>query len=578
MKQPPTLLCIDDDAMLLNILQRYFELKGYRVLTAENGAIGLEMFRDHSPDLILVDLKMPIVDGFQVLAEVKATSSQTPIIVISGEGEMAEVIQALHLGAWSYMTKPVENYDILEHAVRQAFEKADLIHQNQAYQKGLESKLDTIIENFPGYVFTCSPDFIITYANNLLTENAGKDLCGQPCYNAIYGLDTVCDWCLGASCSSGKLLQQELQNPKDGRWYKKTCLPIFDQEKNIIEYQIVLLDITEEKQTLLDAQEREEMLQQENTILLASMTDRYKFGSIIGKSKPMQEVYKAILNAAGSEASVVISGESGTGKELVAQAIHDNSKRSNERFICVNCSAIPENLIESEFFGYKKGAFSGAVSEKHGFLDIADGGTLFLDEVGDIPLQLQVKLLRALEGGGFTPLGSTEEKKPNVRIVSATNKNLSELVKQGAMRRDFFYRIHVIPINLPPLRERKEDIILLIEHFLDIYDPERAKILHSQIRSLLQSYEWPGNIRELQNTIQRYLTMGTIDFIDISENDKKLDNSNSLTDMIEEFEKQIIIQQCERYDWHQGKTAEALQIDRKTLYRKLKHHDITKIK
>lgn len=578
MKQSRTLLCIDDDVMLLKVLQSYFEIKGYRVLTAENGAIGLELFRNHSPDLILVDLKMPIVDGFQVLAEIKETSSLTPIIVISGEGEMADVIQALHLGAWSYMTKPVENYDILEHAVKQAFEKADLIEQNKTYQKGLERKFDIITECFPGYVFTCSPDFIITYANNPLTEYAGKDLCGLPCYNAIYGFDSVCVWCPSSSCSSGEPLQKEVQNPKDGRWYNKTFLPIFDQENNVIEYQVVLLDITEEKQKLIDAQEREEMLQKENTILLASMTDRYKFGSIIGKSQPMQEVYKAILNAANSEASVVICGESGTGKELVAQSIHDNSKRSNERFICVNCSAIPENLIESEFFGYKKGAFSGAVSEKHGFLDIADGGTLFLDEVGDIPLQLQVKLLRALEGGGFTPLGSTEEKKPDVRIISATNKDLSESVKQGTMRLDFFYRIHVIPINLPPLRERKEDIRLLIEHFLDLYDPEETKTLLPQIRNLLQSHTWPGNVRELQNTIQRYLTIGTVDFIDSLGDDEEEDNDNSLSCMVEAFEKQVIIQQCEKHNWHQGKAAQSLKIDRKTLYRKLKQHAINRAK
>ena len=588
MKKSQTLLCIDDDAMLLSILQSYFELKEYRVITAVNGALGLEMFRSHSPDLILVDLRMPVVDGFQVLTEIKATSPETPIIVISGEGEMADVIQALHLGAWAYLTKPIENYEILEHAVKQALEKAALIHQNNAYQEGLERKLDTIIEHFPGYVFTCSPDFIITYANNLLTEYAGKDLRGLPCYNAIYGFDAVCNWCPGVSCSSGELQQHEVKNPKDGRWYETTFLPIFDQTNNIIEYQVVLIDITDQKQQLLDSQEREEKLQKENTRLLASMTDRYKFGSIIGKSQPMQEVYKAILNAADSDASVVICGESGTGKELVAQSIHDNSKRKNERFICVNCSAIPENLIESEFFGHKKGAFSGAITEKYGFLDVADGGTLFLDEIGDIPLQLQAKLLRALEGGGFTPLGGTEEKNPDVRIISATNKQLSELVKQGAIRQDFYYRIHVIPINLPPLRERKEDIRLLIEHFLDLYDPERTQTLQSQIRNLLQSHAWPGNVRELQNTMHRYLTMGTIDFIDIVGDDDKPDNlharkcisdsCNSLTDMVEEFEKQVITQQFEKHNWHQSKTAKALQIDRKTLYRKVKQHNITKLK
>jgi len=228
-------------------------------------------------------------------------------------------------------------------------------------------------------------------------------------------------------------------------------------------------DITERRLQENAIQEETERLRNENIRLRSSIKERYKFGDIIGKSQPMQEIYELILKAANSDANVVIYGESGTGKEMVARAIHDMSNRRDKVFVAVNCGAIPETLLESEFFGYKKGAFTGANMDKHGYLDLAGGGTLFLDEVSELDLSLQVKLLRGIDGGGYTPVGSNKAKYSDFRIIAATNKNLLEQVNKNLMREDFFYRMHVIPVTVPPLRERKEDIPLLVEHFLKLH-------------------------------------------------------------------------------------------------------------
>ena len=262
-------------------------------------------------------------------------------------------------------------------------------------------------------------------------------------------------------------------------------------------------DITSRKQAEVALLESRENLQKENIRLRSSIRERYRFCDIIGKSQGMQEVYEFILQAADTQANVIIYGESGTGKELVAKAIHEISDRGQKGFVTVHCGAIPETLMESEFFGYKKGAFTGANTDRRGYLDEADGGTLFLDEIGEIGLNMQVKLLRAISRDGYTPVGSNVIKNADVRIIAATNRNLRDLIKKGAMREDFFYRIHILPIYLPPLRERKDDLPLLVDHFLQMYDRNHPPLPGHVAESLL-NYDWPGNVRELQNVLHRY--------------------------------------------------------------------------
>jgi PAS domain S-box-containing protein len=347
-------------------------------------------------------------------------------------------------------------------------------------------------------------------------------------------------------------------------------------------------DITEAKQRELSMQEEAEHLRRENVSLRSSMKDRYRFGNILGKSPAMQEVYSLILDAAATSANVVIYGESGTGKELVARAIHDMSSQSQKAFVTVNCAAIPENLLESEFFGHKKGAFTGAYADKRGYLDLANGGTLFLDEVGELSASLQAKLLRALEGGGYSPVGSHLTMTSDFRIIAATNRDLMDLVRRGAMREDFFYRIHIIPMHLPPLRSRKDDIPLLVEHFLATYSGDRPPppIPGRLLEALLQ-YDWPGNVRELRNAIQRYVAVRRLDIpvapaapaASPTAAGPALDGApqaraqkSALKRSIETLERASLKEALDRHGGNKSRAAESLGISRKTLFRKLKRY------
>jgi PAS domain S-box-containing protein len=333
-------------------------------------------------------------------------------------------------------------------------------------------------------------------------------------------------------------------------------------------------DITARKQAETALLVTKEQLQKENVFLRSSLNERYRFGEIIGKSASMQEVYEFILKAAETNANVIIYGESGTGKELVARAIHQMSGRSEQRFVTVHCGAIPQNIIESEFFGYKKGAFTGAIQDKLGYMAYADKGTLFLDEVGEIDLNMQVKLLRVIDGGGYVPLGSNEIRKTDVRIIAATNRNLMDLVKGGTVREDFFYRIHILPVRLPPLRERKDDLPLLIDHFLSSHD-DQCPPLPEKEREALARYHWPGNVRELQNVLHRYITLRKLDFPGApqEENNPPLNESSmeikDIQEMLEGYEKEIITRALHKYQWRRERVAAALGVNRKTLYAKM---------
>jgi len=251
-------------------------------------------------------------------------------------------------------------------------------------------------------------------------------------------------------------------------------------------------------------------LKRENLRLRQEVQERYSFSGLIGKSKKMREVYSLIEKVAPSTANVLILGESGTGKELVARAIHYNSQRKGKPFVAVNCGAIPETLMESEFFGHKKGAFTGAVGDRAGLFEQAEGGTLFLDEIGEVPLQLQAKLLRAIQEKEFRRVGGTLDQKADVRLVAASNRDLEEQVKEGSFREDLFYRLNVVQVKMPPLRERGDDIPILVEHFYKKYvqPPYSDRIITQGALKLLMSYGFPGNVRELENLVERCSVLG----------------------------------------------------------------------
>ncbi len=316
--------------------------------------------------------------------------------------------------------------------------------------------------------------------------------------------------------------------------------------------------------------------------LKALVGERYGFENIIGKSKKMQDVMEQVVRAAETDSSVCICGESGTGKELIAKSLHLLSQRKDRAFVAVNCAAIPEGLHEGELFGYEKGAFTGAIKARKGFFTQADGGTLFLDEVSEMPESMQVKLLRVLQEKHFYPLGGEKSISVDVRIITATNRNLEDEVKKGNFRKDLFYRIHVIPVNLPALRERKEDIPLLVDHFLKKFSEKMNKgtkeITMPAMQKLL-NYSWPGNVRELENTIEYAVAMSTKDIIDqdliLQTNaPEEAEDLQSFKDAKNHFEKNYISNILSLTEGNVSKAAKMAGKYRGDLYALMKKHEL----
>jgi two-component system response regulator PilR (NtrC family) len=375
MKQARVLV-VDDERSMRELLALTLEKEGYEVTMAESGDIAVEAVRKEVFDVIITDLRMPRVDGLQVLRETRDLSPHTAVIVVTAVGSTETAVEAMKLGAYDYITKPF--------------------------------KLDEI---------------------SLIVQNA-----------------------------------------------------------------------LERKQ-----------LRDENLYLRRQLETQHRFENIIGKSPRITEVFDTIRKIADGPSTVMVTGESGTGKELVARAIHYNSRRREKPFISVNCGAIPETLMESELFGHVRGAFTGAVANKVGLFSAADGGTLFLDEITEIPSLLQVKLLRAIQEREVRRVGDTRDVKVDVRLIAASNRDPEKAVAEGVLREDLFYRLNVIPIHLPPLRDRREDIPLLVAHFLQKFSRELGKDVKGvtpEALAVLERYHWPGNIRELENVLERAIVLG----------------------------------------------------------------------
>lgn len=478
--------------------------------------------------------------------------------------------------------------------------KKEVRRLRQSSQELLESRrmLSTLMNNLPGIVYRCANDenwtmeFVSHGTYDLLGFGPEK-LEGDPLvsfmelihpkdkqknltvikkalekkesYELVYRIKTSAD--------------RHHEKNDQWKWVLDRGEGIFSDRGELISLEGFITDISDQKI-------REITLQRENILLRSSMSERYKIRNIIGKSPGMQRVYDLIMRAASGSANVIIYGESGTGKELVARAIHETGDRRGKAFIPVNCGAIPETLMESEFFGYKKGGFSGAYADRKGVLDIADKGTLFLDELGEISLNVQVKLLRVLDGMGYMPVGGDSIKKPDIRIISATNRDIKTLIAREKMREDFFYRIHVIPIHIPPLRDRMEDIPLLADHFLKKFSQDAGyQSIPPRLRMGFEKYDWPGNVRELRNVLERYMVLGEADFLEeldrtgpdqlIPVQDILLETDHTdFKTAVEQFEKKYILHVLEKCRWQKGKSAAMMEITPRTLQRKLKKFNI----
>ncbi|NJD57005.1 MAG: sigma-54-dependent Fis family transcriptional regulator [Nitrospirae bacterium] len=317
----------------------------------------------------------------------------------------------------------------------------------------------------------------------------------------------------------------------------------------------------------------------ENLILRQQLSQKFGSKEFVGISPQILSVFEMLQKVIPTRSNILILGESGTGKGMVAEVVHSNSQRKDKPFISINCSAIPENLLESELFGYKKGAFTGATTDKKGLITMADQGTLFLDEIGDMPLGLQAKILKVIETGEVLPVGDTKSLHADVRIVAATNKNLEEQIAKGLFREDLYYRLNVIEVKIPPLRERREDISVLARHFAEKCSKANNKKvagISDEAMEILYGYPWPGNIRELRNVIERAVVLVSGDQIEPDDLPERIrtqqgaKTSRSLKDKMEYCESKIIKETLEAHNWSKEDTAKTLDVDLATLYRKIK--------
>ncbi|MCE3010669.1 MAG: sigma-54 dependent transcriptional regulator [Proteobacteria bacterium] len=345
----------------------------------------------------------------------------------------------------------------------------------------------------------------------------------------------------------------------------------------------------EEILSLVDKALTHKKLQAENQQLRSELHQKYNFDKIIGRSEGIQNVLSLIERVSDSDSTVLVTGESGTGKELIAKAVHYNSNRADQPFVAINCGAIPSELLESELFGHVKGAFTGAISNRIGRFELADGGTIFLDEIGDLEPALQVKLLRVLQERSFEPVGGTKSVQVNVRVIAATNKNLEDLVEKGLFREDLYYRLNVIPMTIPALRDRKADIPLLMSHFMEQFNRTKGRKLsgiHPEAMECLVNYAWPGNIRELENLVERIAILkgqGTIEVNDLpakyrasatmpvtAKSFEIPDEGLDFNTAVDQFENQLILRALEKTNWNRNQAAQMLRLNRTTLVEKIK--------
>jgi two-component system nitrogen regulation response regulator NtrX len=447
------ILVIDDEVAIRDSLRMILEYEGYEFLGAATGQDGLSLLGRETVDLAFLDIKMPGMDGLEVLQRIKAANETLPVVMISGHATVSTAVEATKLGAFDFIEKPLASERVLV-TIRNALDRSRLADENQSLRRAVEAR-----------------------------------------------------------------------------------------------------------------------------------------HQIVGDSPQLKKVMDAIRRAAPTNATVLIVGESGVGKELVARAIHRNSLRSRERFVQVNCAAIPDDLIESELFGHEKGSFTGATEKQVGKFEQADKGTIFLDEVGDMSLKTQAKVLRVLQEGEVERLGSARTIKVDVRVIAATNKNLEEEIERGNFREDLYFRLAVIPISVPPLRERREDIPLLVRHFADLFARDnnfRPKRVTPAAMDVLQRHRWKGNIRELRNTVERLIIMTPTDAIDLPDlpesirvdgasrgSDNELIRAGTLREHKEVSERAFLVQKLRETGWNISKTAELIDTPRSNLYKKLEQYKIS---
>ena len=605
--EKPLVLVVDDDPTNLRILVSKLN-REYRLGVAKSGTKALEYMGKQIPDLVLLDVMMPDMDGYAVCEHIKRDPRlcDIPVVFISYVDDPSQKTRGFEVGGVDYITKPFHDAEVLAR-VRTHIMNKQMREQLKRHNAEIGKELDehrrqllALLDNLPGLAYretviggipdarravSFVSDGVLGLTGYAPDRFMGEERLGLLDIAHEEDRETIRSAIATALKEHRRweLVYRIITAWGEEKWVWEQSSGAFDASGTLITIEGLVNDITEKQKNELG-------IRRENEELRERLKARC-FNNIVGDSPPMREVFELIARAGATEDCVVVFGESGTGKELAARAVHECSARCDKPFIAVNCGAIPENLFESEFFGYKKGAFTGALADRKGCLDRADGGTLFLDELGELSLSAQTKLLRAIEGQGFTPVGGSDLHKPNFRIIAATNRNLAERVASGQMREDFFYRIHVIPIHLPPLRQRKEDIPLLIEYFLNAY-PRVGDLpaLNGEVMQAFMQYDWPGNIRELHNTLYRYLTLGKVQLGTLQVGSGQLPAGGQtgtgeaehrqalpqepLASALDRFEREYLLETLRRNDWKRAETADILGIDRRTLFSKIKQFDL----
>ncbi len=386
-------------------------------------------------------------------------------------------------------------------------------HDLSFYQE--KELMDRILSTLNSGLVLLDPEMTVVWANEMIRKMfPGEDLCGKKCYSVAENKSVPCDDCQSIKAfRDGEIHEREFQNKRSKRWHRVIAFPIKDELGTVINVLESTTDIDDRKQNeislkqaLKDIKALKLRLEEENIYLKSTIREVLQFSEIVGSSSALKYVLARIQQVAATKSTVLILGETGVGKELVAHAIHDSSHRSNKPFISLNCAALQPALIESELFGHEQGAFTGAQQLRKGRFELADRGTLFLDEIGELPNDIQIKLLRVLQDGKFERVGGSKTLKSDARIIVATNRDLSREISEGNFRPDLFYRLNVFPITVPPLRKRVGDIPSLVDHFVQIFNNKLNKHVETISKpdmEKLQSYSWPGNVRELRNIIER---------------------------------------------------------------------------
>ncbi len=558
------ILIIDDEENIRFTLDDFFSDEGYEVATVGDFNDALKKIDDFDYDLILADINLNGKSGIDILREVKIRNLNCPVVMITAVPDFDTVSDALRLGAFDYVSKPVQ-LDSLMHITQTAMKHKMLIDEKEKYRSNLEA----IFKSVKDSIITVNKDLLVIEINEAAKEicHFTRDAVGKP----FKSLSTHCNGrCIDA-------LEETVKEKKPSEAYHLECKHKSRPQQIVT---VTTYPLINNKGVFTGAV----LLARDETHLAdleREMKERQRLHNIIGKSEKMQTVYTYIEDLADVQSTVLITGESGTGKELVAEALHYKGARNDMPMIKVNCSALSDNLLESELFGHVKGSFTGAVKDRIGRFKMADGGTILLDEIGDMPSRIQVKLLRVLQERTFERVGESTSTKVDVRIVASTNQNLREKIKRGEFREDLFYRLNVVEIHMPPLRDRKEDIPALIGHFVKKFNKKlNQNILgmSTESQKMFMDYNWPGNIREMEHALEHAFILCHQKTITVEHlppafgnffNEKITFYKNKGVD-----EKQIILDVLEKTAWNKTVASKLLGISRRNIYRKIKEHNI----